>query len=237
MNYSPEFKEAMLPPNNESITKIAREEGLSEQQKYMFDNKVKRIENRIVSINQPYIRPIVREKTKNPIEFGAKYDVSIDENGHARLEKISFDSYNEGGELQDAINRYKERTGHYPAKVLVDQIYRTRDNRAYCKEHGIDMSGSKLGRPPKDSRKSTKTEYQDNTDRIEVERFFSRDKHSFGSGLIMTKLDCTTLTSIALSVLAANVFQADTGTFFVLYLEDDPDEYGKQYFIEFEPAV
>jgi len=35
MNYSPEFKEAMLrrmlPPNNESITKIAREEGLSEQ--------------------------------------------------------------------------------------------------------------------------------------------------------------------------------------------------------------
>ena len=35
MNYSPEFKEAMLrrmlPPNNESITKIAKEEGLSEQ--------------------------------------------------------------------------------------------------------------------------------------------------------------------------------------------------------------
>ena len=35
MNYSSEFKEAMLrrmlPPNNESIAKIAREEGLSEQ--------------------------------------------------------------------------------------------------------------------------------------------------------------------------------------------------------------
>ena len=35
MNYSPELKEAllrrMLPPNNESISKIAREEGLSEQ--------------------------------------------------------------------------------------------------------------------------------------------------------------------------------------------------------------
>lgn len=34
MNYSPEYKEAilrrMLPPNNESITKIAKEEGLSE---------------------------------------------------------------------------------------------------------------------------------------------------------------------------------------------------------------
>lgn len=35
MNYSPEFKDAMLrrmlPPNNESITKISKEEGISEQ--------------------------------------------------------------------------------------------------------------------------------------------------------------------------------------------------------------
>ena len=35
MNYSPELKESllrrMLPPNNESISKIAREEGISEQ--------------------------------------------------------------------------------------------------------------------------------------------------------------------------------------------------------------
>lgn len=32
----------------------------------------------------------------------------------------------------------------------------------------------------------------------------------------MTKLDSTTLTSIALSVLAANMFKADMGKFFVL---------------------
>ena len=35
MNYSPELKDAllrrMLPPNNESITKISREEGIAEQ--------------------------------------------------------------------------------------------------------------------------------------------------------------------------------------------------------------
>ena len=35
MNYSPELKDAllrrMLPPNNESITKISRKEGISEQ--------------------------------------------------------------------------------------------------------------------------------------------------------------------------------------------------------------
>lgn len=116
---------------------------LYEQQKYMFDNKVHSIEHRIVSIHQPYIRPIVRGKAIAPVEFGAKYDVSIDEKGHARLEKIQFEPYNEGQILQDVIERYKDRTGHYPVRVLVDQIYRNRTNRDYCKEHGIRISGPK----------------------------------------------------------------------------------------------
>jgi len=68
---------------------------LYRQQKYMFDNRVHQVENRIVSISQPYLRTIVRGRAKTPVEFGAKYDVSMDEAGHARLEKISFDPYNE----------------------------------------------------------------------------------------------------------------------------------------------
>ena len=50
---------------------------LYEQQKYMFDNKTHTVEHRIVSISQPYIRPIVRGKAKASVEFGAKYDVSV----------------------------------------------------------------------------------------------------------------------------------------------------------------
>ena len=46
MNYSKELKEAllrrMLPPNNESITKIAREEGLSEQTIRNWQNKARK---------------------------------------------------------------------------------------------------------------------------------------------------------------------------------------------------
>ena len=113
---------------------------LYRQQKYMFDNHTHRVEGRIVSISQPYLRPIVRGKAKNPTEFGAKYDVSIDEKGHARLEKIQFDPYNESSVFQKAVEAYYQRTGHYPARALVDQIYRTRKNRDYCKEHGIRMS-------------------------------------------------------------------------------------------------
>lgn len=209
---------------------------LYEQQKYMFDNKTHSVENRIVSISQPYLRPIVRGKAKSPVEFGAKYDVSIDEKGHARLEKISFDPYNESTIFIDVMNRYKERTGHYPKRVLVDQIYRTRENRNFCKENNIQMSGPKLGRPSKD-KKSTKEEYQDNTDRIEVERFFSTGKRCNGAGLIMTKLEETTLSSIALSILVTNLFAVDLRGIFLLYFSDSIIEEKREHYILIDDVV
>lgn len=160
---------------------------LVEQQQYMYDNKVHSVPDRIVSISQLYIRPIVRGKAKAPVEFGAKLDLSIDENGIARLERLSFDAYNESDVLITAVENYKSRTGHYPERVLVDQIYRNRTNRAFCSEHGI------------------KQEYIDNNDRIEVERAFSLAKRRYGLGLITAKLDTTTRSSIALSIIAMNV--------------------------------
>lgn len=44
-----------------------------EQQKYMYDHKVHSIPSRIVSISQPWLRPIVRGKGKvtAQVEFGA----------------------------------------------------------------------------------------------------------------------------------------------------------------------
>lgn len=175
-----------------------------EQQKFMFDNKTHSVENRIVSISQPFIRPIVRGKAKSPVEFGAKLDLSVDENGMARVEKLSFDGYNESEVLKTAVENYKNRTGHYPERVLVDQIYRNRTNLNFCKEHGIRMSGKKLGRP-KQEETDKKNEYKDNTDRIEVERRFSLAKRKFGLGLLYTKLKNTTEASILLSVIAMNI--------------------------------
>ena len=176
-----------------------------DQQKLMFENNTHSVENRIVSISQPYIRPIVRGKAKSPVEFGAKLDLSIDENGIARLERLSFDAYNESDVLITAVENYKRRTGHYPERFLVDQIYRNRTNRAYCSEHGIRISGPALGRPKKDSKVDKKQEYIDNNDRIEVERAFSLAKRRYGLGLITAKLDTTTRSSIALSIIAMNV--------------------------------
>jgi len=141
------------------------------------------------------------------VEFGAKFDLSLDENGYGRIEKISYDAYHESVVLIDAIERYRERTGHYPERVLANKIYCSRDNRDFCKEHGIRLSGPKHGRPGAIAKADNKQEYQDNTDRIEVERAFSLSKRCYGMDLIRTKLEETTLTSIALSVFVTNLFK------------------------------
>lgn len=65
------------------------------QQKYIYDNKVHSVEHRIVSITQPWVRPVVRGKAKAPVEFGAKFDLSRDSDGYRHIEKISFEAYNE----------------------------------------------------------------------------------------------------------------------------------------------
>jgi len=176
-----------------------------EQQDYMYRNKTHKVPDRIVSISQPYIRPIRRGKAKTPTEFGAKLDMSIDDHGMARIEKQSFDAYNESDVLIGAIENYHTRTGHYPERVLADKIYRNRKNLKYCKEHGIRLSGPALGRPKKDPTEDRKIIYTDAVDRIEIERDFSLAKRCYGLGLIRTKLDATTRSSICLSIIAMNV--------------------------------
>ena len=177
---------------------------LYEQQKTMYDNKVHSVKDRIVSLSQPYLRPIVRGKAKAPVEFGAKLDISV-ANGFVRLEKQSFDAYNEATCLQEEIERYKSREGCYPQRVLADKIYRNRDNLNFCKERGIRLSGPALGRPRKDALTDKKLEYADICDRVEVERKFSLAKRKCGLGLIMTKLRLTTEHVVAISILLLNL--------------------------------
>jgi len=57
------------------------------------------VAGRIVSLAQPRIRPIVRGKSKSPIEFCAKISVSV-MNGYPFIDRFNFDVYNEGEETE-----------------------------------------------------------------------------------------------------------------------------------------
>ena len=138
-----------------------------EQQKYMYDNQTRRVNDRIVSVSQPFIRPIVRGKAGKPVEFGAKLDISVVD-GWTRLECCSFDAYNEAGNLQEMAERFREREGHYPSRILADKIYRNRENLNYCKAHGIRLSGPALGRPRKGEPRDKAQDYRDECERVEV---------------------------------------------------------------------
>jgi len=90
----------------------------------MFGQK----KNRIVSVHQHHVRPIVREKAKSPTEFGAKIHLSMIE-GYCFTDTIPWDAFHEAGHLPEYVEHYKARYGYYPEKVLVDQLYPTRQNR------------------------------------------------------------------------------------------------------------
>lgn len=175
-----------------------------EQQKYMHDNQTHSVPDRIVSVSQPFVRPIVRGKAGNPVEFGAKLDISVVD-GWTRLEWYSFDAYNEAGNLKAMAERFREREGHYPARILADKIYRNRDNLNYCKEHKIRLSGPALGRPKKGESRDKAQDYKDECERVEVERKFSLAKRKCGMGLVTAKLQETAAHVLAMSVLVLNL--------------------------------
>ena len=194
----------------EKLTKKEQEELVTigkvyEQQLEMYEKKTNKVENRIVSVSQPHVRPIVRGKAGKAVEFGAKISAS-NVNGFVFLDKLSWDNYNESGDLQARIEEYKRETGCYPESVHVDKIYRTKANRAYCKERGIRMSGPPLGRPPKEVSKEKKKEARsDERVRNAIEGKFGQGKRKFSLGRVMAKLPETSETVIAMNFLVMNL--------------------------------
>jgi hypothetical protein len=180
---------------------------LIRQQQWMYDQNVHRIDDRIVSLSQPHVRPIVRGKAGTPVEFGAKIAVSCVD-GKVFLERLSWDNFNESVDFPEQVEAYKIRFGHYPESVHVDQIYRTRGNRAYCKERGIRISGSPLGRPKKEQKEQATLRKQTLEDigvRNQIEGKFGQGKRRFSLGLIKSKLAETAETSIAITFLVMNL--------------------------------
>ena len=174
------------------------------QQRQMAEEGKRRCEDRIVSLRQPHVRCIVRGKARTRYEFGQKLHLSV-VNGFAFLEHQSWDNFHEGTQLIAAAERYRQRTGTYPKAILADKIYRNRENLRFCKEHGIRLSGPRLGRPPKEESQTDQAQaYEDSCRRNEVEGRNGISKRRYGLGLIMSTLPDTAMTEAALNVLVMN---------------------------------
>jgi transposase, IS5 family len=171
---------------------------LYDQQRQMYDKNIHSIEDRIVSIHQPHVRPIVRGKSQAKVEFGAKIHVSL-VNGIAFLDELSWDAFNEGNHLMDYVEHYKRRFGYYPFELLADQIYCTRVNRAALKEKGIKLLAKPLGRP------SAVQYHVSPGERNPIEGKFGQAKTGYGLNRIRARLKGTSETWIASIILVLNL--------------------------------
>lgn len=180
---------------------------LFRQQQWMYHHRQHRIEDRIVSLAQPHVRPIVRGKAGTPVEFGAKIAISCVE-GYVFLDHLEWNNFNESNDLPEQIERFKQRLGHYPASVHADQIYRTRANFQYCRERGIRLSGKPLGRPKQSEQADIQKQVQaDAAIRNQVEGKFGVGKRRFSLARVMAKLAPTAETAIAMTFLVMNLEQ------------------------------
>ena len=177
------------------------------QQQWMYDHQEHRIDDRIVSVSQPHIRPIKRGKAGAATEFGAKISVGLTE-GFAYVDRISWDAYNESGDLVEQAKNYLKRFGYYPVSIHADKIYGTRDNRKFCKKHGIRLSGPPLGRPPAEAERQREIRLkarQDELERIPIEGKFGQGKRRFSLSRIMCKLARTSETAIMVAFIVMNL--------------------------------
>jgi transposase, IS5 family len=174
---------------------------LYDQQKYMYDNRIHSVEDRIVSIHQPHVRPIVRGKTNANVEFGSKIQVSL-VNGIAFLDELSWDAFNEGTRLEKSVEKYRARFGFYPKEVLADKIYCTRENRKWLKEKNIRLRAKPLGRP---SSKGASLIPVRPGERNPIEGKFGQAKTAYGMNRIKARLNQTSESWIASIVLVLNL--------------------------------
>ena len=178
-----------------------------EQQKMMFEEGVRTCADRIISIYQPHLRPIVRGKAKAKVEFGAKTGVSI-VNGYTYVDHLSWDAYNESSDLSLQTELYRMRFGILPKEVQADKIYLGKDNRKYIREKHMDCFNHPLGRPPKEQNDvQLEAKRRAIGERNEVEATFGTSKRVYQANDIRAKLDETADTWIGACFFAKNVMK------------------------------
>ena len=169
-----------------------------EQQQAMWNDKSSTITNRIVSLNQPWVRPIIRGKSRAKIEFGMKVDVAM-VNGVTYVDRLSYDAYSEGNDLIRFIENYKIRFGFWPERVRVDQGYQTEQNRQFCIERNIILCGKPLGRKQKNKTQQNLSD-QDIADelrgRIPIEGKFGEAKRNYTLDRLMSHTPATSYTTV-----------------------------------------
>jgi hypothetical protein len=171
---------------NEQESRLIAIKDVYHQQKDLFEHK--EVKHRIVSIDRPYLRPIVRGKENKRVEFGAKVN-NIQIDGISFIEHHSFEAFNEGVRVKQCIEYHKELTGMEVKQFGGDSIYANNASRKYCTEHNITTCFARKGPKPKDEDESvsTKRRILGNLRATVMEGSFGNQKQHYGVGRIAAR--------------------------------------------------
>lgn len=167
-----------------------------QQKKCLIKNTQNRFSN-CKHISTTYKTNRQRKASAN-VEFGAKITLSL-KDGFSRLEKHSWENFNESTLLKDHVKHYFEIHGVYPKVIAADKIYHNRDNKSFCKEHGIKMT---LGMMPEEL---TNEQHPSKSIRNAIEGKFGEAKRRYNLARIMAKLDVTAKSVVGVIILIMNL--------------------------------
>ena len=178
---------------------------LLEQQTAMYVANSKRCPDRIVSIYQPFVRPIVRGKQRNPTEFGQKLHL-MDVGGTTLMLRTDWNNYTEGTELPAGVEHYYKVFHRLPVAVLADLAYKTRVNRIFCRCLGIRFTGRLRRQKEADAAKADAAPFavEDARERSIIEGRNGTLKVGYGLDKVMCINDPFQRTSAALSLVSMN---------------------------------
>ena len=177
---------------------------LKDQQRMMYSEKINRCEDRIVSISQPHVRPIVRGKQGKKVEFGSKLGLALMD-GFVKAGTLNWDAYRESRDLIPHVEAYKVLYGYYPELVQVDKIYGTNQNRTWCKERNIRITVTPKGKTKELSpyqKKKLKKEY---AERNQIEGKIGQAKQGYRLNQIKAKLKNTSECWIGVTLFITNL--------------------------------
>lgn len=190
------------------VRQLLDAERLYDQQKEMYDQKSRRVDDRIVSLHKPYVRPIVRGKGGGKqVEFGPKIAVSH-VGGFAFVDAFDYDNFSEATVLPDQVEAYEERFGKKPPYVAADKLYGNRHNRAKLQAEEIRSALSPLGRPSKVEGNERRWRIQKQRERNRIEGAFGCAKEYYGVDRIRYKGEEGGETWVRLGFLGMNLMTA-----------------------------
>ena len=176
-------------------------------QQYAWFHKGEVPKDRIVSLHKEYVRPIVRGKEINKVEFGPKVNkIQID--GISFIEHLSFDAFHEGIRFKSSIYKAKSLTERNTKIAGADAIFATNQNRRFATKEEIETDFKPKGPKAKNHKQHKELRTQISKERASsLEGSFGKDKDCYHLRKIKAKTEQNEILWIFFGIHVGNALE------------------------------